>query len=542
MKTTIALEAAGPGPAMLADVREKLLASSALKTELAKGAKLLSFQVTESHKQNRTPGPFDSLKAVLYNYQDNYAIHATAKLGAPDKVQLRRSALQPLPTATELATAMQLAAANPNIREAIDTGRAQLFPGMPGIMAVTQPNGSTKRKVPLVLQPAARHDIPEILAVDLQDGSLVRGVATQPARAEFFQERILPVPKAALSFPTINANSTEQVWFTIIDADSHQTLWKMLVVRPAASSGLNGSGLELRYVDYKGRRVLHRAHTPIWNVIYENRVQEYRDWNNQESGFDAKGTFFKDAQGNTLENFILCDSEPKTVFETGEDGSFTGVAFFQNPDGSWTLSTVMTAGWYRYYMAYTFFDDGTIKPRIGFTTNGTNPYAGISHYHNCYFRFDFDIDNAGNNTISTDQASTHWDTTSQAFVVSHTKTPLSFETRLNRQPLATYLVENNASKRGYRVVPGNDDGTAATDTYNFSKGDIWALLYHDNEMDDGVPQLSYPADAQLDKFVTGEPIAGKDVVLWYAVHFTHDPLHTTGEKDFGPTLQTVGRW
>ena len=33
-----------------------------------------------------------------------------------------------------------------------------------------------------------------------------------------------------------------------------QTLWRFLAVRPAASSGTNGSGIELRYVDYKGKR------------------------------------------------------------------------------------------------------------------------------------------------------------------------------------------------------------------------------------------------------------------------------------------------
>ena len=44
------------------------------------------------------------------------------------------------------------------------------------------------------------------------------------------------------------------------------TVWKFLVVRPAASSGTNGSGVELRYVDYRGKRLLYRAHVPILNV------------------------------------------------------------------------------------------------------------------------------------------------------------------------------------------------------------------------------------------------------------------------------------
>jgi hypothetical protein len=45
---------------------------------------------------------------------------------------------------------------------------------------------------------------------------------------------------------------------------------KFLVVRPAASSGTRGSGVELRFVDYKGKRVLYRAHVPILNVKYDD--------------------------------------------------------------------------------------------------------------------------------------------------------------------------------------------------------------------------------------------------------------------------------
>src|SRR5258708_3420781 len=38
-----------------------------------------------------------------------------------------------------------------------------------------------------------------------------------------------------------------QVWVTVTQGGTE--LWKFLAVRPAASSGLRGSGLELRFVD-----------------------------------------------------------------------------------------------------------------------------------------------------------------------------------------------------------------------------------------------------------------------------------------------------
>jgi Copper amine oxidase, enzyme domain len=295
--------------------------------------------------------------------------------------------------------------------------------------------------------------------------------------------------------------------------------------------------------------VFHRAHAPIWNVLYENRIQQYRDWTNQESGFDATGTLFKDASGNDLPHFIQCSLEPKTVFESGQDGSFTGVAFFQNADGSWTISTMMAAGWYRYYMAYTFFADGTIKPRIGFTTNGTNPHADKLHFHNAYFRFDFDIEGAANDVIEVDQIIINWNPGTQNFEVKHEIQALSFEQKLNRVSLTnfggqtTYRVRDKGiDSKGYRIVAGSHDGSAIADTYDFSKGDIWALKYQANEIDDGVVKLTTPSDAQLDRFVNGEAIDGADVVFWYAVHFSHDPMHTMGEKDFGPNLYAFGAW
>jgi hypothetical protein len=46
-------------------------------------------------------------------------------------------------------------------------------------------------------------------------------------------------------------------------------LWTFQAIRPSASSGTRGSGIELRNVKYKGKTVLFQAHVPILNVEYE---------------------------------------------------------------------------------------------------------------------------------------------------------------------------------------------------------------------------------------------------------------------------------
>jgi len=313
----------------------------------------------------------------------------------------------------------------------------------------------------------------------------------------------------------------------------------MLVVRPAASSGTNGSGLELKYVDYNSKRVLFQAHAPIWNVLYDNPDNtQFRDWTTNEAGFDATGTPFKDSNGNDMNGFLICSAPPKTVFETGQEGSFYGVAFNENPDSSWTLSTMMQAGWYRYYMAYTFFPDGTIKPRIGFTSYGFNPHAGDEHHHHAYFRFDFDIGNFTNNIIESDFLQIHYNPITHQWEFKQIHTPLQFEQKKYRGLFNSYTFLEKGTDRGYRIIPGGDDGTASSDAY--AKGDIWGLHYHGGEIDDGIVHLSGSVtEAQIDKFVNGESIDGADVVLWYGAHFTHNPSLTHGEKDFGPDLHPL---
>ena len=65
------------------------------------------------------------------------------------------------------------------------------------------------------------------------------------------------------------------------------------------------------------------------------------------------------------------------------------------------------------------------------------------------------------------------------------------------------------------------------------------LRYHPNEIDDGQGFTTNPflSRAQLDRFLTGEPVERQDVVLWYAGHFRHDQAHSPGGHRLGPELK-----
>src|SRR5687767_6697526 len=69
-------------------------------------------------------------------------------------------------------------------------------------------------------------------------------------------------------------------------------VWSLCWVPPDNSSGVDGSGLELRHVFYKGKRVFWQAHIPVLNVKYDpggcgGPTLSYRDWQNSLVDFDA---------------------------------------------------------------------------------------------------------------------------------------------------------------------------------------------------------------------------------------------------------------
>ena len=306
-------------------------------------------------------------------------------------------------------------------------------------------------------------------------------------------------------------------------------LWDMLVFRPAASSGTLASGIEVRDVKYKGKSVLKRGHAPVLNVRYPGgKCGPYRDWQWQEDMFQTAPDSTDPAPGIRV---LPPGQIAQTVVENDNDvGDFKGVAIYTH-NGETVLVTEMQAGWYRYMMQWRFADDGTIRPRFGF--GSVNSYCVCElHNHNIYWRFDFDIVNPINKVFQVERA--------RKFLQ-----PITTEvTRLkNFQTNRSIMVQNSSGDEAYMLVPNYSDGIADS----FARSDFWVLQYKnvpggtplENELDDGY----YFPDGDctetdgtcinIDKFINGESLVNKDVVVWYGAHFVHDdaanPLNHTNK-------------
>lgn len=323
--------------------------------------------------------------------------------------------------------------------------------------------------------------------------------------------------------------------FAITITQGGQKLWTFEALRPAASSGKQGSGIELRHVKYKGKTVLFRAHVPILNVQYDTGSGScgpyYRDWQSDEWPFQCN-------KGKDLaDGYRLCSSPAKSILESGTDGGdFNGVAI--SVEGQEVvLKSQLTAGWYRYVSEWRFHTNGVLKPRFGFgavkSLHGTEYCVCHVHHHHVYWRLDFDIVTAGNNLVR--------EYNNPPLFGSSNYHDKVYEIRRPRDPghRRHWEISNTRTGSAYSIVPGPNDGVSDS----FGVGDLWVLKYNANEIDDGGERVAdVSAKANIDKFKNGELVKDKDVVIWYGAHFRHDQTHEGGGSHVvGPDLIPL-RW
>ena len=172
-------------------------------------------------------------------------------------------------------------------------------------------------------------------------------------------------------------------------------VWAFCAVRPASSSALNGSSLEIYNVRFRDRLVLKRAHVPVLNVQYVTGCGPcFRDWTDEERRFDANNP--------VADGFAEPTVPARTVCEAGggaDVGAFSGGVAIENRDNQeLVLTTQTSAGWYRYVMRWRFYPDGRIVGWFGFAAV-EQPCVHNDHTHHAYWRLDFDIDGPGNDYI-----------------------------------------------------------------------------------------------------------------------------------------------
>jgi hypothetical protein len=305
--------------------------------------------------------------------------------------------------------------------------------------------------------------------------------------------------------------------------NSSSPVWTLTWTTPDQSVGIDGSGLQLTSVLYKGKQVFRMAHLPVLNVLYEpggcgDTYRSHRDWQTGLKAFEAT-------------NIISpCRAEPNTPPQTvcdhmGSDaGSFSGVAV-EKKSGQLILTTQMQAGWYRYIQKWLFFPDGTIQARFYFTAI-SDYCVSKPHYHQAYWRFDFDPGGAANDVIEEYNRSTGW-------------TTFSLETNRKKSPSTgrKWRVRDKGTGRGYEIIPEPTDDIAD----DWAVADLWALRYHETEMDDGGATTGPMGNAaHMNDYLNGESINGQHDVLWYRAGHRHESLSVCAMISL--TLKPVGRW
>jgi hypothetical protein len=442
--------------------------------------------------------PLDETRILATAYDDAEERTLLIEIPSTGAPVVTSSSRQPPPTPEERAAAAEVLREDPELGPELAAGRLQTYRSMPPIVPGEREDGTIERTLTVGLKGEGRH---EIVGVHLGRREVVRFEDGAPPSARA-AARVCGLPDAGQATTMGRAGAAR-----ITVTRDGETLWSLIAVRPAASSGTNGSAVELRAVEYRGRRVLARAHVPILNVRYDrDACGPFRDWQNEESRFQIAGS--APAPG-----FRLCTQQPTTILESESDhGNFAGVAVWVDGDEV-ELVSELEAGWYRYVSRWRLGADGRIKARFGFGAV-SNSCVCNSHHHHAYWRFDFDIGGAA------DDAVLEFNDPPLAGQDSNWHT-LRHEIRRANNPgrKRKWRVRNRGSGEGYILVPGLDDGQA--DSYGV--GDLWALRHRPGQLDDGSGFAG--TRAHLDQFVNGEPLTGTNVVLWYAAHFTHDVAH-----------------
>jgi hypothetical protein len=515
---TITVTPWGPDQPTIDETKNRLSRNPAVQRYLAgKNSRMLSFDFLESGVKGGKPEPPSRYRATFFNYTSNKAIVATGRFSDPT-TEVSASTEQPVPSPEEFEAAVAVVSKDPSLGPAIRDGLLEPYPAMPPLVDINLPTTKAERTLTVGLLPKDGKGSNEVVGVNMIRESVIRYEGGAPKTSYAIQLNC-GVPSAGQS--TTSAGTAGQ--FQVVISRGSDELWQFLCIRPSASSGSNRSGIELRDVKFRGKLVLSRANAPILNVqYYRNQCGPFRDWSWQEGMFVANGNDVPGTNGGIR----MCTEEPETVLDNGTDtGNFRGVAIYDREEV--TLVSELNAGWYRYISKWIFHDEGIISPRFGYGAT-TNSCVCFGHIHHVYWRFDFDLGTAANN--------------SPGEVTQGVLKPIGTEEmrpRLFNDQF--WVVTNGVSGETVNIRPGPLDGNYD----KYGQGDLWFLRNHfPNEIDDSA-QTSIPGCgtcARLNPMVNSEALTNQDIVVWYGAHWMHDhfdgpqPLHGDGPNVHGPDL------
>jgi len=482
---------------------------------------------------DKDPGEDARFRAVMSDMASGRVVEATGRLGRPDSVAIHPTGREHLPRDDEHAWALEVVRHDEELAAALDAGEVEAYRPLPPLASEPHVDGTAQRAVTVGLRRPGGGPRHRVVAARVVDGEVIADpVGVHPPSDD--EAGVAPAPEAAGGGGAGEGSAQVRVQVR----RGGELVWDLVVVRPSASSGANGSGVELRDVDYLRRRALGRAHVPIVSTRFDPAghpaLAATREWLNEEAPFEATGT-------DVAPGFRLCTEAPRTILETGTDGletgtdgpaaggddpAFRGVALHLDGDELRIVSQ-LRAGWNRYVVEWRLGADGVIAPGIGFAATA-NPATVGPHTHHAYLRLDFDVTGAGDNLVQE-----HNDPTLPATLSPWVSAKLETARVRDADHDRRWRVRHARTGLGYTVVPGPGDG----EVDDFGAADVWLLAHHGDEVDDGQGVTTDPhaARVQLDRFVDGEQLGRADVVVWYGVHVPgggdrHDPPALVGPR------------
>lgn len=469
--------------------------------------RFLAFQMLEPVVDAGPLSPPTAYRAHIYDYTNDRTILVDGDLATPTPQGVRIDRSQPTPNWEEFQEALGILTRHDQEIASAIAGR-HLAPYRPMPPLIEDPR-SPGRTLSVGLRPLNDAYPHEIVGVNMTTETVTHFADGAPPTS-LASEHICGPPSAGQG--TASRGDLGQSVIRVTDGGTE--IWRMVVIRPAASSGTVGSGIELRYLDYRGRRLLDRAHAPILNVEYAGGTcGPYRDWIWEEGMFDATGA-------SAGAGFQRCSETPQAINDTGTDiGNFHGVGVRLEPeDGTLMLLSELEAGWYRYISEWRLRFDGTIQPRFRFSAVDSSCTCSL-HTHHVYWRFDGGFAAA---TVDERDNASDWNA-------------IPVETRRHRDDVRGRLWRIRDRDGGSLVlIPGPEDGVAD----EFGVGDVWVLRARPFEIDDGQGFTTdwEAARADIDRFVNNEGVEEEDLVVWYAAHVRHDASIDEDAHIVGPDL------
>lgn len=522
----------GPGQAEVDAAKQRAERSDAVR-ELLKGSsyRLLALEFLNS-PEDPPSSPSTRFRVVFYNYSKDVAVVAGGDFAGKEEIVALEEQYDPGVSGEEIAAAYEIAKLDPVLASLNAGGKLEMYEAMP---PVSNLDGERLVNIGVRMPDNSQN---QIVGISFKNRAVVRYENNAPPTAR--------ATSASCGIPGSQGSTGQGLagTYTLTVNDGTAPLWEMIVVRPSASSGGEGSGIEIRDVKYRGKSVLKRGHAPVLNVQYVSSCGPYRDWQYAEGFFQAPATGANDVGPGFR---ILAPGQiATTAVETRNDtGNFQGIAAYQQDNGfgpELVLVTEMNAGWYRYIMEWRFAQDGRIRPRYGFGSVSSSCVC-IQRNHHVYWRFDFDVVGSTNKIFQVERG--------RKFLTPVTNEKAVFR---NYQRNRGFLIQNSNGDEAYSIFPNLTDGSVTdangnlTDT--FGGGDFWLLRYQGTPSSPG--ELNDPnsgAAINLTPWLNNESLVDQDVVVWYGAHQTRvddtslNPTNNiiAGSHVIGPDIRAV-RW